>query len=107
MPRKHAPAVEPPERVRASIVVFQVNSLRAEIIRDLASHPEGSTTGDVGRRLNVDYRQVYGHIKTLDAAGILSSAESAPGTGRHIIYTLVPEALKALNKDFLNYLLGK
>lgn len=70
-------------------------------------HPEGSTTGDIGRRLDVDYRQIYGHIKVLKGYDILEFAESAPGTGRNIIYTLKPDALKALNKSYLNYLLGK
>ena len=87
--------------------MFQVNSLRTKIIRELASHPEGSTTGDIGRRLKVDYRQIYGHIQVLKGYDILESGESAPGTGRNIIYTLKPNVVKALNREFLNYLLGK
>lgn len=107
MPSNHPSAIEPPENVRASIVVFQANSLRAQILRDLAAHPEGSTTGDIGRRLDVDYRLIHRHIRVLSSLNVVTSSESAPGTGRHIIYMLDAGALKARNTTFLNYLLGK
>lgn len=107
MPRILPPAIEPPESVRASIAVFQANSLRAEIIRDLAAHQEGSTTGDIGRRLDVDYRLIHRHIKILSSFGIVEHSESAPGTGRRVIYTLDQAELKARNLNFMNYLLGK
>ncbi len=107
VPRNHQPAITPSESVRASIDVFQVNRLRAEIIRDLASHPEGSTTGDVGRRIDVDYRQIHKHVRALATQGIVGSSISSPGTGRHILYTLNRSALESNNKELLDYLLGK
>ena len=107
MPRILPPSIEPPESVRASIVVFQANSLRAEIIRDLAAHTEGSTTGDIGRRMDVDYRLIHRHIKVLASFGVVESSESAPGTGRHVIYTLDEAQLRERNSAFMDYLLGK
>lgn len=107
MPKHYLPAAEPSEGVKASMVAFQVNNLRTEILRDLAGHPEGSTTGDIGRRLHIDYRQAHKHVKVLASIDLVVVVEPVPGTGRHPLYTLRTDRLRALNGDFIKYLLGR
>ncbi|WP_377973961.1 HTH domain-containing protein [Arthrobacter ulcerisalmonis] len=43
-----------------------VNALRTSILRYLAQHPEGATSGEIGRDLNVDYRTVWRYLKEIE-----------------------------------------
>ncbi|KHL01753.1 hypothetical protein LK10_14815 [Sinomonas humi] len=78
-----------------------------EILRDLALHPEGSTTVEVASRIEADYRTVWSHVKLLKARGLVT-AETAPTT-RHVgpLYKLDREALKEHFTVALGYTLGE
>lgn len=106
VPRRYMPSIAPSEDVRAAMSVFQVNSLRAEVIRDLALHPEGSTTVESAARLDVDYRQVYQHVQVLKREGLLRLAE-ADGSRRGPVYLLDEQVLESRNRAFMQHLLGR
>lgn len=105
MPRRYTPSSAPSEDARAAITVFQVNTLRSEVIRDLALHPEGSTTVESAYRLDVDYRVVYQHVQVLKREGILRLAEEG-GVRRGPVYTLDQQALESRNRALMRHLLG-
>lgn len=86
--------------------MLQVNGLRAEVIRDLAKHPEGSTTTDIGERLGCDYRTVYQHIKVLRQLDLLTAAGQGLDQRRGPLYQMDTEKLTSLVFDSLGYLLG-
>lgn len=106
VPRRYLPSIAPSEDVRAAMAIFQVNTLRAELIRDLALHPEGSTTVESASRLDVDYRVVYQHVQVLKQEGLLRLAE-ADGSRRGPIYLLDEQALESRNRAFIRHLLGR
>lgn len=91
-----------PETERA-LIVFNVNTLRTEIIRDLSMHPDGETTGDIARRLDVDYRQVHKHVAALVAEGLVSTERS----GRSVLYRIQPEVLSEQLRVFSRFLSGE
>lgn len=87
--------------------VLNVNQLRAGIIRDLSRHPEGDTSGNIARRLGVDYRQVYTHVRVLVAAGLVATDSDAENqNGRRVVYSLKPGALEEQAAIYFRYLSG-
>lgn len=87
--------------------VFQVGTLRAEIIRDLAQHPEGATTAEIGFRIGVIYQQVYKHVGQLKDEGIVTMLGQGTGYRRGPIYQLDRAALEAKAAAFMRHLLGE
>lgn len=105
VPRRYTPSSAPSD-ARVAMTVFQVNALRSEVIRDLALHPEGSTTVESAYRLGVDYRVVYQHVQVLKREGLLRLAEENEGR-RGPVYMLDQQALENSNSAFMRYLLGR
>lgn len=88
--------------------MFNANTLRAAVIRDLAQHPDGDTTGNIAKRIGVDYRQVYTHIKTLEAEGLVSAeGEVGDRNGQRVHYSLDLGRLKEQGLIYMQYLLGE
>lgn len=86
--------------------LFQVGTLRAEIIRDLAQHPEGSTTREIAARVGVISQQVYRHIGQLKEDEVVIDLGQGDGYRRGPVYQLDRAALEAKNAAFLKHLLG-
>ncbi|MFC8041834.1 helix-turn-helix domain-containing protein [Paenarthrobacter sp. NPDC057355] len=89
--------------------VFNVNGLRAAIIRDLSQHPGGETTGGIAKRIDVDYRQVYAHLRTLLAEGLVrDDGEQGPSqSGRRVLYRIDQEQLRRQFEAYVRFLSGK
>ncbi|EMY36065.1 hypothetical protein D477_001014 [Arthrobacter crystallopoietes BAB-32] len=88
--------------------VFNANTLRAAVIRDLAQHPSGDTTGNVAKRIGVDYRQVYAHIKTLEAEGLVAAGgEVGERSGQRVRYIIDLAKLREQGLIYMSFLLGE
>ena len=107
VPRVYVPPSSPSDEVRAAMSVFQVGALRAEIIRDLARHPAGSTTREIAARVGVISQQVYRHIGQLKDDGVVIDVGQGTGYRRGPVYQLDREALEAKSAAFMSYLLGE
>ncbi|WAH99759.1 winged helix-turn-helix domain-containing protein [Arthrobacter sp. MMS18-M83] len=87
--------------------VFQVGTLRAEIIRDMALHPDGSTTQEIAERVGVIAQQVYRHVRNLKNEGIVITLGQGIGYRRGPVYGLDRAALEAKAAAFMRHLLGE
>lgn len=108
MPRIYKPLTGLPQEAGKALSVFNANTLRAAVIRDLAQHPGGDTTGNIAKRIGVDYRQVYTHIKTLEAEGVVSAAaEIGVRNGQRVHYSINLDRLKEQGLVYMRYLSGR
>jgi DNA-binding transcriptional ArsR family regulator len=108
MPRIYKPLPAPPHEAGRALNVFNANTLRAAVIRDLAQHLDGDTTGNIAKRIGVDYRQVYAHIKTLEAEGLVSAAgEAGARSGQRVHYSIDLARLRAQGLIYMRYLSGE
>lgn len=97
-----------PAEAEAALTVLGINQLRSAILRHLAQHPEGATSGDIGRELGADYRTVWRYLKELETQGGVLS-EGAEGKGRSSrwrIYKLNIGARDAAIRKYLDFLGG-
>ena len=92
-----------------SLNLLGVNALRTSILRHLAQHPEGVTSGDIGRDLNVDYRTVWRYLKELESqGGVTTSLAEGKGTSdRWRIYKLDTSVREDAIATYLDFLRGK
>lgn len=93
----------------AALSMLGVNPLRTSILRYLAQHTEGATSGEIGRDLDVDYRTVWRYLKEIEAQGGVSS-EQAEGKGqsdRWRVYKLNMDAREQAVSEYLAFLRGK
>lgn len=109
MPRTHKMPPDLPAGVQSAMNAFNVNSLRAVVIRDLAQHPDGDTTGAIARRVGVDYRQVYAHIRVLLDERLVVRVDGDEGdqSGRRVIYGIDQVQLSAQSEAYARFLAGK
>ncbi|MET3810908.1 helix-turn-helix transcriptional regulator [Arthrobacter sp. UYEF3] len=108
MPRIYKPLPGQPLAAERALNVFNANTLRAAVIRDLAQNPGGDTTGNIAKRIGVDYRQVYTHIKTLEAEGLVSAAgEVGIRNGQRVQYSLDLGRLREQGLNYMRYLSGE
>lgn len=108
MPRIYKPLPGLPHEVGKSFRVFNANTLRAAIIRDLAQHLDGDTTGNIAKRVGVDYRQVYAHIKTLETEGLIAATgELGVRSGQRVRYSIDLGKLREHGLIYMGYLSGE
>lgn len=108
MPRIYKPVPGQPQEAAKALSVFNANTLRAAVIRDLAQHSDGDTTGNIAKRIGVDYRQVYAHIKTLEGEGLVSATgEAGVRSGQRVQYTIDLGRLREQGLIYMRYLSGE
>jgi DNA-binding transcriptional ArsR family regulator len=108
MPRTYKPLPGQPQEAARALNVFNANALRAAVIRDLAQHLDGDTTGNIAKRIGVDYRQVYAHIKILEAEGLVSAAgDVGVRNGRRVHYSIDLGRLRERGLVYMRYLSGE
>lgn len=95
-----------PERAEAVIAILGVNPLRAEILRYLWQHPEGGTSGDIGRSIGTGYKTVLWHLKQLESAGVVDTNARENRIGQRVIYSLDQSGFDEAAVDFFRYLKG-
>lgn len=83
------------------------NPIRGAIIRVLAQHPKGMTSGAIERELSASYQTVFRHLQQLVAAGVVATDGEQAHHGRRVIYTLDREAVTATLSEYRDYLLSK
>lgn len=107
MSRYVRPSTPLPERVEAAIASLGVNPLRTAIFRFLWQHPEGSTSGDIGRALDVDYRTVLWHLRQLERLGPIASDAGEQRHGQRVLYRINEKAFNAAADELLRYIRGE
>lgn len=89
------------------IEIFGMTPLRAEILRHLWQHPDGSTSGEIGRFLDVNYRTVARHLVRLEELGVVESDADADRQGVRVVYRINADGFDAAVSELLQYLKGK
>lgn len=91
-----------------SLNMLGVNVLRTSILRYLAQHPDGATSGEIGRDLDVDYRTVWRYLKEIETQrGVTSQhAEGKGQSDRWRVYKLNVEAREDAISTYLDFLRG-
>ena len=106
VPEYVRPATGIPQRAEAVIAILGVNPLRAEILRYLWQHPEGGTSGDIGRSIGTGYKTVLWHLKQLESTGAVDTNARENRIGQRVIYSVNQQAFDDAAQDFLLYLTG-
>ena len=86
--------------------VLSITPIRAEILRDLAVNPDGSTAVEIAERVGADYRSVWAHLKTLSSKGVVA-VERPNGRRNGPIYRLDQDVLEAHFSAALRYVTGR
>ena len=86
--------------------MINMTPLREEILRDLALHPK-STTSDVAKRIDGDYKTVWAHMKLLRAKGLVIAELSQETSHVSPLFTLDKDALREHFAVALAYALGE
>lgn len=90
------------------MTLLGIHPRRAAILRYLVQHPEGATSGDIGRAIDIHYRTIWMDLRKLEAEGGVTSEEAADGRSSHWrVYKLRPEALEGAVSNFVDYVMGK
>lgn len=85
--------------------MFGANPMRGAIIRVLAQHPEGMTSGAIERELEASYQTVFRHLQALGETGIVSPAAQDVRHGRRTIYTIDRNAVNRAIDEYKDYVL--
>lgn len=88
------------------IEIFGITPLRAEILRYLWRHPEGSTSGEIGRSLEVNYRTIARHLVRLEELGGIDSDADSNRQGVRVVYRINAEGFDVAVSELLQYLKG-
>lgn len=89
------------------IEIFGMTPLRAEILRHLWQHPDGATSGDIGRNLEVNYRTVARHLVRLEELGAVESDADTNRQGVRVVYRISADGFDTAVSELLQYLKGK
>ncbi|MFK4299872.1 ArsR family transcriptional regulator [Arthrobacter sp. GAS37] len=107
MPKYVRPSTPAPALTEAAIAMLGINPLRTEIIRYLAQHIDGATSGSIARAIGAEYRTVYGHLRQLvEAGGVLTDGDTGNRKGQWVIYRLNPDAIKMAQDEYRRYTSG-
>ena len=101
------PATPLPERAEAVIGILGVNPLRAAIFRTLWQHPEGATSGDIGRSIGTGYKTVLWHLQQLEEARVVESDAGERRIGQRVLYRVNEKAFEEAAAEFLRYAKGE
>lgn len=107
MPRYASPEEPLPLSAERATVVFGANPLRGAIIRLLALHSEGMTSGAIQRELNTTYQTVLRHLQELESAGTVTADAGEQRQGKRVIYVLDTDVLQSALSGYGEYLFGK
>lgn len=85
---------------------FGVSPIRAAVIRELARHPEGATSGQIARHLEAAYHTVFRHLRELEDLGLVDSDAEDDRQGQRVVYRLNRDARDHEAAKLLAYLDG-
>lgn len=86
--------------------MFGANPIRGAIIRVLAQHPEGMTSGAIERELGTAYQTVFRHLQALVAEGAVKTDGNEVHHGRRVIYRLDTDVVTKTLSEYRAYLLA-
>ena len=86
---------------------FGMNRVRAAIVRYLALHPEGATSGQISRDLGAAFQTVFRHLQDLEEQNFIVSDGTQNRHGQRVIYQLNRAARDKALAEYANYLDGK
>ena len=107
MPRIYKPLPGQPQEAAKALSVFNTNTLRAAVIRDLAQHLDGDTTGNIAKRIGVGTGRSRG-LEALEAEGLVSAVgEVGVRNGQRIHYSIDLGRLRECGRAYMSYLSGE
>lgn len=106
MPRYVQPSTPVPHEVAAVISLLGINPLRIEILRYLAQHPEGGTSGAIGKEVGAGYKTVLWHLKQLEEQEFVLSDGAEKERGQRVLYQLNLGSFEAGLKSLEAYVKG-
>lgn len=84
--------------------VFGINLVRLTILRELQTHDEGLTTGDLAKRLDIPRQTVVRHIRSLENEDLVHS-NTANRRGDRVQYMADRTQLAVALDDLRTYVL--
>ena len=85
---------------------FGVSKIRTEVMRYLAQHPSGATSGQIARDLGATPMTVFRHLQELESQGIVVAAADSVRQGQRVMYRLDADARDKALADYAKYLDG-
>jgi len=107
MPRYASPPTPLPDAATKAVEMLGANPIRGAIIRVLAQHPNGLTSGAIERELGVSYQTVFRHLQQLVAVGVVTTDGEEVHHGRRVIYTLDRQAVITTLSEYRDFLLAE
>ena len=86
---------------------FGVSPIRAAVIRELARHPDGETSGQIARALEATYHTVFRHLRELEELGLVDSDAEDDRQGQRVVYRLNRDVRDREAERLLTYLDGR
>lgn len=96
-----------PKKVAQMTAILGIPQLRAEILRYLSQHPEGSTSGEIAAELGTRYQTVQRHLEQLEDLKAVEASVKPPRQGHHVIFKIKPEVLAEAMEKNTSYIQGK
>ena len=98
MPRYVQPETPMPELSLRMTSVLGIPPLRAEILRYLALHVEGATSGEIAAAIGTRSQTVQRNLEQLETLGAVNASVPTPRRGHHVVFTLNHDViLEAIN----------
>jgi len=108
VPKYAAAQPTPPDRAAGAMSVFGANASKSAVIRYLAMHPEGATSGTIARDLQIAYHTALRHLVSLESEGVVKSDAPADSrAGHRLTYTVDLDELSAQLDTYTRYLTGE
>lgn len=107
MPRYVQPEIPMPEMVLRMTSILGIPPLRAEILRYLASHAGGATSGEIAAAIGTRYQTVQRNLEQLEELGAVNASVSIPRQGHRVVFSLNREVLSRAIEQTAAYVDGQ
>ncbi|WP_219816048.1 MULTISPECIES: helix-turn-helix transcriptional regulator [unclassified Arthrobacter] len=96
-----------PEDAAQAVSILGLNPLRAEVLRHLFLHPEGSSSGEIGEAVGTGHRTVHNHLIQLEEQGIVATHDGkGRRLGQRVLYVVNPDAFDQAVAALLAHIKG-
>ena len=96
-----------PEEAARAVLILGLNPLRAEVLRYLFLHPEGASSGEIGKAVGTGNGTVHNHMVQLQKQGIVSTHDGKePTPGQRVLYVVNRKAFDQAAAALLAHIKG-